>query len=96
MRPTDRWSRGVGSGILMWVMSSTASTDLERWRRQWQLAEEGLLEQKRQELQSLTDEQAREMSSRLLSLACAAAVPAWRQQGSGLVEQQRYFRHART
>ena len=72
------------------------SADLAKWMQQWRVAEHALLDQKIKELSSLTPDQARAASHIVLSLAGSCYRAPERMHGSGLVEQQRIFQHART
>ncbi len=56
---------------------------------QWRAAAPALEEQRRQELRSLTAEQALTASEAVLALASAAGLSKERRSHSGLVEQQR-------
>lgn len=49
------------------------TADLNKWIQQWRVAERGLREQKRRELAAMTDEEARQLTQELLSLA--ATIP---------------------
>jgi len=74
-------------------MMNTMADDLNKWTQQWRVAERGLQQQKRAELAALTDDQARAMTNRLLSLAANVPLSEERLRTSGLVEQQRFFRN---
>jgi len=72
------------------------SADLKKWMQQWRVAESALLDQKIQELSSLTPDQARAASHIVLSLAGSCYRSPERMHSSGLIEQQRFFQNART
>lgn len=65
---------------------------MQQWMQQWRVAEKGLAEQKTRELARLSEEKALAASYSLLSLASLAYQNPSRQQTSGLVEQQKWFR----
>ncbi len=73
-------------------MMDQCSEMMKRWMCQWRLAEKGLAEQKKKDLQILTEQNAHSQSADLLSLAEEAFRDPARFQNSGLVEQQRWFR----
>lgn len=63
----------------------------KQWLEQWRFAEKALWEQKRQELQNLTEQQALADSDMLLEMALSAWRDPKMETYSGLVEQQRLF-----
>jgi hypothetical protein len=63
-------------------------TFAEEWMAQWRRAANELAEQKRLDLRSLTDEDARAATEALLELAATLPLPGDRQATSGLVIQQ--------
>ncbi len=63
---------------------------------QWRDATVELEDFRRQELQSMTDEQARAASELLLGAIEFPRPPSWRDETSGLVEQQRIFQRAQS
>ncbi len=75
-------------------MAETPAEQRE-WMAQWRLAEEGLLEVKRQELRAMTDEEVLETCDLLLADADRFYIAPHYQSSSGLVEQQRIFQRAR-
>ncbi|MBN9690601.1 MAG: hypothetical protein J0M24_10210 [Verrucomicrobia bacterium] len=73
-------------------MNSSATPEQQRlWMEAWRVAGAALEELKRQELGSLTEEQACALSETLLQGITFPQPPSWRDQSSGLVEQQRWF-----
>lgn len=67
----------------------------KQWMAQWRLAEEGLREVKRQELQAMTEEEVLETCDMLLADADQFYIAPRFRSSSGLVEQQRIFQRAR-
>lgn len=78
------------------MYNATMDATAAKWMTQWKQAELLLWEERARELASMDDLQARAASEALLSLADPSSVPAWRREGSGLVEQQRLFRNGRS
>jgi len=71
--------------------------ELERqWVRQWQETGKLLEEIRRKELRAMTDEEAREASDHVLSLAGHFPLPPNRVAWSGLIEQQALFHRRRS
>jgi hypothetical protein len=71
----------------------TMTADINKWTQQWRVAERGLRDQKRAELAAMTDDEANELTHKLLSLAATIPLAEDRLRTSGLVEQQRFFRN---
>jgi hypothetical protein len=65
----------------------------QQWLQQWKSAEVALANMHRNELRSLTDEEALSASDALLSLAGEISHDRW--ASSGLIEQQHLFMRSR-
>lgn len=65
------------------------------WVAQWKSAAVALNAVKREELQNLTEEQARGISNMLWGMVAFPRPPGPRDETSGLVEQQRWFAKAK-
>ena len=63
----------------------------QAWMMQWRRAAVALEEQRKRELQTLTDQDALAASDALLSLALAVPLDPRRRTSSGLVRQQALF-----
>jgi len=66
-----------------------SDAELKRWAETWERAGRELERIRRQELQRMTDEQAKTAALDLLNMPAPPGLPPRR--GSGLVEQQRRF-----
>lgn len=70
-----------------------SDAELKRWAETWERAGRELARIRREELQRMTDEQARAAALDLLSMPIPEGLP---ERESGLVEQQRLFSKLRT
>jgi hypothetical protein len=77
------------------VKLATTPEEQREWVAQWKRAAVALNAVKREELQNLTEEEARKASSMLLGMVSFPRPPGPREETSGLVEQQRWFAKAR-
>ncbi|OGA24905.1 MAG: hypothetical protein A3I02_12905 [Betaproteobacteria bacterium RIFCSPLOWO2_02_FULL_67_26] len=71
-----------------------SDAELKRWTETWERAGRELARIRREELASMTDEQAKAAALDLLSMPLPEDLPPRRE--SGLVEQQRLFSKLRT
>jgi hypothetical protein len=88
LRPRPIASLGEERAILGLMADERLPHFARAWLEQWRGAALELAEQKRLELRSLTDEQARAATDALLEIGASLPLPASRERTSGLVTQQ--------